>query len=342
MESNRCWVARKGQLKAAQRRVIIRLALRDYKTLDDYLKTVKQTIKQTDEQTDSCEPDRFRGSAAFKGARCWRRRSLERHSRTLEIMLIALAIVWGRSSVPAVEARPSAIVEATAPDLQITHVRAATSPERASFSDIQIRWTAQVPKLTIIESFDVLLEVHYGDGSRSTSRSDQLKSSSRSMIFQIPSHPRQSSSGSLKDYKAVIRARFRVSSTLTVTQEVTSSEEEGSREVTGSSSSTQPQVFITGAKLSRCVQDRQCVELRWAASAPRSVAIHRFTAAIEAVNNDGTRSVDSKTVSGAAREVRLRAGPADSRLASISVRLLTNFSAFDSKTVIKEGLFSES
>src|SRR5262249_37532458 len=245
-----------------------------------------------------------------------------------------------RSSATAPALGASAF-EAAAPDLQITHVCAVTSSDDNAVSDIQISWTALVPKQTLIESFDVLLEVRYSDGSRNVVRSDQLKSSARSMIFQMPSHPRQLTRVSLKDYRAVLRANFRVASTLSVTREVAASQEESSREVAGSSSSTQPEVFITRARLISCSQDRHCVELKWTAGAPRNVAIHHFIAMIDAVLKDGTHTVDSRKVGGSTREARLHLAHPDSRVASISVSLLTNFSAFDSKTAIREGPFSD-
>src|SRR5262245_42135856 len=51
-------------------------------------------------------------------------------------------------------------------DLQITQVKGMAAQNDRLKTDVEIRWTAQVPRSTTIDEFDVRLEVRYSDGSR--------------------------------------------------------------------------------------------------------------------------------------------------------------------------------
>lgn len=221
-------------------------------------------------------------------------------------------------------------------DLQITQVsRLAALGQGAANADIEIRWTAKVMRLTTIDGFDLLLEVRYSDGSRNTAHSDSLKASTRSVILQVAAHPKANSTATLKEFRANIRARFKVASTIMVQQQVAPN---GGSVRAGSSSPGQPEVFITEARLvPDCAADHQCVDLRWTANTPRNITINEFTASVEALHQNNTRSTDSKKVSGTERQTRLSAGPAGSGINSIKVSLLTSFVALDFKTVVKDG-----
>src|ERR1051325_3266258 len=63
------------------------------------------------------------------------------------------------------------------PDLQITQVKPLAALNVNATTDVEVRWTAQVPRLTTLEGFDISLEARYSDGSKSAARSEQLKPS---------------------------------------------------------------------------------------------------------------------------------------------------------------------
>jgi hypothetical protein len=229
--------------------------------------------------------------------------------------------------------------EGAPPDLQITQVKALPISGGGSATDVEIRWIAQVPRLTTIEGFDLFLEVRYSDGSRSAARSEQLKASARSAILRLATHPRQNGGAILKDFKLTVKAKFKIASSLTVVQQVAAAQGDGIRATAGSSSAGQPEVFITAAQLvtQGCSSDGRCVDVKWTATAPRNITINAFTVSVDALRKDGTRSNDSKTVGGADRQARLSAGPTGPDIQSIKVGLLTSFSSLDFKTVVKEG-----
>lgn len=229
------------------------------------------------------------------------------------------------------------------PDLQITLVKSLSSASPSATTDVEIRWIAQVPRMTSIEGFDVSLEARYSDGSRNTARSEQLKASARSAILQLATHPKPASSAILRDFKVTVKAKFKIASSLTVVQQVTAAQGNSLRSTAGSSGASQPEVFITAAKLAteNCSAGQQCVDVKWTAVAPRNITINAFTVNVDALRKDGTRNSDSKTVSGANRQARLSAGSTGSEVSSIKVSLLTSFSSLDFKTVVKEGTLTQ-
>jgi hypothetical protein len=228
------------------------------------------------------------------------------------------------------------------PDLQITQVKALPALSDRATTDVEIRWTALVPRLTALDDFDVLLEVHYSDGSRGAAQIQQLKPSARAAILTLATHPRQNISAIVKDFKATVKVKFRTASSFAVVQQVTR-QSDSLRASSGSSSSNQPEVSITAAKLitQGCSSGQQCVDVKWTATAPRNITIREFVASVEALLKDGTHTTDSKTLSGQDRQTRLHAGPANVDVSSMKVSVLTSFSLLDSKSAVKEGSFSD-
>lgn len=232
--------------------------------------------------------------------------------------------------------------QAAPPDVQITQVKALPVLKDRATTEVEIRWTAQVPRLTTLNDFDVLLEVHYSDGSRGVARNQQLKSTARSSLLSLATHPRPNSAAVLKDFKASVNVRFRIASSFAVVQQVAAPQSDSVRASPGSSSASQPEVFITIGKLvtQGCSTGYQCVDVKWTAAAPRKFTIREFTASIDALHKDGTQTTDSKTVGGQDRRARLQAGRANVEVNSMKVSLVTSFSLLDSKTAVREGTFS--
>ena len=230
--------------------------------------------------------------------------------------------------------------QAASPDVQITQVKGLSAVNDRATTDVEIRWTAQVPRSTTIDEFDVLLEVRYSDGSRGAARSQQLKSSARTAILALPTHPRQNRNAILKDFKAAVKVSFKIASSFALVQQVAAAQSSVVRSAPGSSN--QPEVSITATRLftQGCSTGQQCVDLKWTATAQRNITITDFTAGVEASRRDGTKITDSKTVSNQERQARLQAGPANVEVISMKVSLLTSFSLLDSKTAVKEGTFS--
>ena len=277
-------------------------------------------------------------SAALRSAR---RLLKQRYRRA--IVIVALMM---RLSLPAMAfdvRQPKQIQpQAGSPDVQITQVRALPALNDRATTEVEIRWTAQVPRLTTLDEFDVLLVVHYSDGSRRVARNRQLKSTSRAIRLSLATHPRQNSGAVLKHFKASLNVRFRIASSFSVVQQVAASRSGGVRASLGTSKASHPAVFITTAKpvTQGCSTGYQCVDVKWTAVAPRNITISEFTAGVEALHKDGTQTADFKTVGGQNRQVRLQAERANLEVNSIKVSLLTSFSLLDSKTAVKEGTFS--
>jgi hypothetical protein len=228
------------------------------------------------------------------------------------------------------------------PDLQITQVRPLSTSTTGATTDIEVRWTAQVSRLTTVDGFDVSLEVRHNDGSRQVVRSENLKPSARSAILKVATRSKPRSVG-LKDFRVRVKAKFKIASSFTVAQVVEASPGDSFRASAGSSSTSQPHVFITSAKLvaQGCPQGQRCVEVKWTAVSPRHITVSEFKVNIDALYKNGTHHEDSKTVGGTERQARLQAGASGSELSSIKVSLLTSFFALDSKTVIKEGTLAQ-
>jgi hypothetical protein len=272
-------------------------------------------------------------------ARVARRVGRASYARSLAAFVFALRLVLSASAsdYPEQKQRQN---QAAAPDVQITHVKGLSALNDRMTTDVEIRWTAQVPRSTTIDEFDVLLEVRYSDGSKGTARSHQLKPSARAAIVALATHPRQNANAILKDFRAAVKVSFRIAAASAVVQQVTASQSTGVRPPSGTSS--HPEVSITATRLftQGCSTGRQCVDLKWTVTAPRNIFITEFTASVEALHADGMKSTDSKTVSNQERQARLQAGPANVGVNSMRVSLLTSFSLLESKTAVKEGTFS--
>lgn len=255
---------------------------------------------------------------------------------TRHAVVAALLIIWLAARGAALDAR-----EGAPPDLQITQVKALSTT--TATTDVEIRWTAQVPRLTTIDGFDVSLEVRYGDGSKGAARNEQFRPSTRSAILQVATHPRPNSNASVKGFKVVVKARFKIASSFTISQQVAAAQGNSFRSTAGSSSASQPEIFITLAKVvsQGCPQSNQCIDVKWTAVSPRNITIGEFTVSLDALHKNGTRSSDSKTVSGTDRQARLSAGASGSEVESFKLNLLTSFSSLDTKTVVKEGALAQ-
>jgi hypothetical protein len=267
--------------------------------------------------------------------------SLRRHRTIVAITLI----MWFATRSLALDARDQkqAQPQGAPPDLQITQVKALRASTASATTDVEIRWTAQVPRLTTIDGFDVTLEVRYGDGSKNVARGEQLRASARSAILPVAAHPRPNSNATVKNFKVTVKARFKIASSVTVAQQVNTTQGNSFRAMAGSSNASQPEVFITAAKFvaQGCPQGQQCVEVKWTAVAPRNITISEFTVSVDALHKNGTRRADSKTMSGTDRQARLLAGASGSEIESLKLSLLTSFSLMDSKIVVKEGALAQ-
>lgn len=268
------------------------------------------------------------------------------HSQALAIVALATLVLpmWLALPASAFGAREQIQIppQAAPPDVQITQVKALPVLKDRATTEVEIRWTAQVPRLTTLDGFDVLLEVRYSDGSRGVARNQQLKSTARAILLSLATHPRPNSTAVLKDFKASVSVRFRIASSFAVVHQVAASQSDSVRGSSGSSSGSKPQVFITTARLvtQGCPAEYQCVDVKWTAAAPRNITISEFTASVDALHKDGTQTTESKTVGGQNRQARLQAGRANVEVNSMKVSLLTSFSLLDSKTAVREGTFS--
>ena len=269
-------------------------------------------------------------------ARPERRASSFRYLRALAALAVAIRLVVPSSVFGLQKPSPNQAV----PDVQITQVKGLGVLNNRTTTDVEIRWTAQVPRLTTIDEFDVLLEVRYSDGSKGAARSQQLKPSARAAILALATHPRQNANAILKDFKAAVKMSFKTASSGTVFQQITTAQNDRLGASVGTSS--QPEVSITAARLftQGCSAGQQCVELKWTAVAPRNITISDFTAGVEALHADGTKTTDSKTVSNQERQARLQTGPANVGVSSMKVSLQTTFFLLDSKTALREGTLS--
>ena len=259
----------------------------------------------------------------------------------LAALALAIRLLVPASAFGAQEQNPIQ-PQAAPPEVQITQVKAVPGLNDKAPTDVEIRWTAQVPRLTTLDEFDVLLEVRYSDGSRGLARNQQLKSTARATILSLATHPRQNSTAVLKGFKASVNVRFRIASSFAVVQQVAASQSDSVCASSGSSSGRQPEVVVTAAKLvtQGCSTGYQCVDVKWRAAAPRKITIREFTASVVALHKDGTQTTDSKTVGGHDRQARLQAGRANAEVNSIRISLVTSFSLLDSKTAVREGMFS--
>src|SRR5262245_39853147 len=94
------------------------------------------------------------------------------------------------------------------PDVQVTRVRAHFESKTGPRTDIEIRWTALVPRRTKIEDFEVLLEARYTDGSKGVARLRHVKPSARAVLLSLATHPRQNNTAVLGDFKASVKVNF--------------------------------------------------------------------------------------------------------------------------------------
>jgi hypothetical protein len=287
--------------------------------------------------TNSSQRSAGRGTSA--AGRPAERLARRQHMRSLAALVLALLLLV-RASAFGGRNQNQLQPPAAPPEVQITQVKAVPVLNDKATTDVEIRWTAQVPRLITLDEFDVLLEVHYSDGSRGVARNRQLKSTARATILPLATHPRLNSTAVLRDFKASVNVRFRIASSCAVVHQVATSQNDGGRRSSGSSRGSQPEVVVIAAKLvtQGCSTGYQCVDVKWTDVASRNITISEFTASVDALEKDGTQTTESKTVGGHDRRARLQAG-ANAELNLMKVRLLISFSLLDSKTAVREGIF---
>jgi len=261
-------------------------------------------------------------------------RRLIRQAGTAPSVRFFAFMMW----LAAASADPQARTAQAAPfDLQITQVARLAAAGPQANAEVEIRWTARVPRSTTIDAFDVLMEVRYSNGERASVRGDALKATARSVTLQVAAHPKANRTATLKEFHVSLRARVRTIASLTVVQQVAPNGS-GTRRA-GTSSAGQPAVFIIEARLTPdCAAGRQCIDVRWEANAPRSITIEGFTVSAEADARDGAHQTDSKTAGATERQARL-AIARGAEIASLKVTLVASFSALDSQTVVRDGSF---
>ena len=227
------------------------------------------------------------------------------------------------------------------PDLRISQVR-VVSQEPAESAEVEIRWTAQMPALTRIEGFEIVLDVRYGDGSHNTVRSNQLKAHARSAILRLPHRSRLGSNLLPKYYKANIRLRFTATSTLTITRQLSVAGGGNIKftEMLGGAPLFDLSIISARLVADSCTPGEQCIDLKWSADVSHNIGIHQFTIKADVLYKDESRVSDSKTLPGDARQARLQAGPTDSEIDSINLSLSVTYSQSESRTAVNEGTFS--
>lgn len=283
-------------------------------------------------------------SSALENAWAPRRRAGSLSARP-PTRALAIVVLLTRLAVPAQALdglEPNQIQQqAASPEVRITEVKALPVLKDKGRTEVEIRWIAQVPRSTLLAGFDVLLEVRYSDGSRGGARNQQLKSTARSILLSLATHPRPNSTAVLRDFKASVNVRFRTASSVAVINEVVASQSDKVRGLSGSPSGREPEVVVTARLVTRgCSNGNRCVVVQWAAAVPRKITITEFTARVDAMQKDGTKTTDSRTVGGRDRQARLQAGAANIEVSSIKVSLVASFFLFDSNTVVREGTFS--
>lgn len=250
------------------------------------------------------------------------------------VRLTLAVLMWLAATPPVAEGRAAQSAPAAPLDLQITQVRQLAALTATATADIEIRWTARVPRPMTLEGFDVSVEVRYSDGARGTANAPSLKATARSATLQVAAHPKANGTATLKSFHASIRARFKIASSLTVVQPAAANGGNAHAEA------GQPQVAITDARLAPgCAANRECIDVRWTASAPRNTTFEGFTIGVEAQRRDGARRTDSKNVGAADRQTRLAVDTAGSAVASFKVTLNADFASLDSRTVTRDGAF---
>jgi len=261
-------------------------------------------------------------------------RRLIRQAGTDSAVRFFAFMMWLAAAAADPQARPA---QAAPFDLQITQVARLAAAGPQANAEVEIRWTARVPRSTTIDAFDVLMEVRYSNGERASVRGDALKATARSVTLQVAAHPKANRTAALKEFHVSLRARVRTLASLTVVQQVAPNGSSTRR--AGTSSAGQPTVFITEARLTpECAAGRQCIDVRWEANAPRSITIEGFTVSAEAIARDGAPQTDSKTAGATERQARL-AIARGAEIASLKVTLVAGFSALDSQTVVRDGSF---
>lgn len=251
-------------------------------------------------------------------------------------------IVWLATPAVALKASGHSYPLTGAPDIHITQIRRLPALAGGAAAEIEIRWTALVPRFTTINGFEVTLEVRYSDGSKNAVSSDLLRASDRTVVLRVPTRPKRSGDAVLKEFKAGVTTRFKSSSSFTLSREFQSAGQAGKADSPAASDGTFPKVAITNARVTirQCPAGRQCIYVRWTASAPPHITISDFGVNIDVVRGNGSQMVASKTVVGSDRQARLSVEEnSGSGILSFKVGLTTNFSLSHSRTIVKEGAF---
>ncbi len=249
---------------------------------------------------------------------------------------LAMALPEARAAVP------RRAQQSDPPDLHITRVRRLAAIGVAATAEIEVRWTAQVPRLTVIDGFDAGLEVFYTDGSKNSFSSNSLRPSARTAIFKVPTHPRQSGTADLKRFKASIRINFKITSRLTLTHEFTVEPQTGRLQSKSGRSSGDPiEISIAEARLTNqgCASGEQCIDVKWTATAARNLSFTGFEVKAEALHKDGARRSASASTGGTGRQTRLTLKSGGSAVTSASISLFAGMASSDSVTITQDGAF---
>jgi len=248
------------------------------------------------------------------------------------LAILVLAVV-GRADSPADDAKG-------VPSIHITQIRSLPAPVNNLSAEIETRWIARIPKRALIQNFQVLLEVRYSDGSQSSAHSDILKASTRSAILRVPAHSAQNSNAILKEFKARVKAMFKMASSFTIVREVAGSQFRTSASAFASAAGAAAKAAITFVNTSDSCSDGQpCLEVRWTIKAGRNVILNDFIVTADVLHANGDRSTHTRAAASSERQTRFNISAPSSEVKSVAIALLTNFYFTDSATAMKEGAF---
>jgi hypothetical protein len=225
-------------------------------------------------------------------------------------------------------------------DLQISQVNKLPALDDGKAIEIEVRWTVQVMRPFLLDSFEVTLEVSYASGARSVITSGRLKPSARTCIFEVPTPSRAEAFTGPKGFKAAVKASFRSISSVIVIREFDTAQQV--RASAGGQPGASPlELEVTRARATSqgCPPGQGCVDVKWAASAPRNITIDEFIVTLETTHKDGSRKSASRNLPGSERRARISVGTIASEIASIKVSLQTDYFSSESKTVTREGFF---
>ncbi|HWP42958.1 MAG TPA: hypothetical protein VNO14_06975 [Blastocatellia bacterium] len=263
--------------------------------------------------------------------------AMNRAGRAPRMLRMTASIIW----LVLIVARGSAQNDPGGLDLQITRVSKLPALGDSKATEVEVRWTAQVPRAITLDGFEVTLEVSYASRPKAIVTSGRLKPSARTSILKLPPHTGQQSSAEPSGFKASVKASFRAARSATVTSEFEAAQPGRPRAGRGETSGPPFELAITEARVTAqdCPPGQACVDVKWTANAPRNITIDEFAVTIETRHKDGSRRTASRLASGSDRRARITIGAASSEITSMIIGLQTGFFSADSKTVTRQGSF---